>query len=234
MTAQAPPATRRAAGEPPAAPPGETSARRGRVNSPENTRADILVAAAREFAINGFSGARVDAIADQTQTSKRMLYYYFGSKEGIYRCVLLECYRALRRREGELDLANLSPIDALKAIVEFNFNHHIENQDFIRMVMNENVLMGRNLREIPFIKAENSSVIEMLREICEKGAAEGAMRAQVDPVDLHMSISALCVFNVSNRHTFSYLFDRDMMGQPALEARRKAVVDMILSSVAPE
>lgn len=161
-----------------------------------------------------------------------MLYYYFGSKEELYRSVLRESYRALRFNEGRLDVNDLRPADALAAVVAFNFDHHLRNEHFIRMVMNENVLMGRNIREIPSIKSENASVIAMLAEICARGAADGSMRARIDPVDLHMSISALCFFNVANRHTFSFLFDRDMTSEAASNVRRRAVVEMILGSVA--
>lgn len=208
--------------------------RRTFTKSPDTTRAGILAAAAEEFATHGFSGARVDVITAKTNTSKRMIYYYFGSKEALYRRVLQESYRALRLRESDLELENLQPVEALTKIVEFNFNHHMENEHFIRMVMNENVLMGRNIRQVPFIREENASVIELLDEICAKGAANGSMRPQIDPVDLHMSISALCVFNVANRHTFSYLFDRDMTSDAATAARRRSVVDMIIGGVSPK
>lgn len=204
-----------------------------RLKNTEATRADILEAAAREFALHGFSGARVDRIAAQMQTSKRMLYYHYKSKGELYRCVLRESYRSIRAKESALNLRSLRPIEALQAIVEFNFTHHVENEHFIRMVMNENVLLGRNIQNVPFIRAENASVIEMLREICEKGAAEGTMRSDIDPVDLHMSISALCVFNVANRHTFSFIFDCDMTSKAASAARRRSVVEMVLGWVAP-
>jgi AcrR family transcriptional regulator len=216
----------------PERPSSATAVPRRREPNPIDSKADILAVAAWEFARYGFSGARVDEIASKTKTSKRMLYYYFGSKEELYRCVLRESYRALRLKEGMLDLKSLRPIDALAAIIEFNFDHHMRNEHFIRMVMNENVLMGQNIREIPSIKSENASVIEMLGEICERGAEDGSMRAQIDPVDLHMSISALCFFNVANRHTFSFLFDRDMTSDAASSTRRRAVVDMVIGSVA--
>lgn len=202
-----------------------------RLENSKATRADILKVAAREFAMHGFSGARVDRIAAQMKTSKRMLYYHYKSKAELYRCVLRESYRAIRANESALNLENLTPLAALEAIVEFNFNYHIQNEHFIRMVMNENVLLGRNIQQIPSIRTENASVIEILRGICEAGAADGSMRPGIDPVDLHMSISALCVFNVANRHTFSFIFGRDMTGAAAVEARRRSVVATVLAAV---
>ena len=61
-----------------------TKAAAPRTNDPERTMADILEVATREFAEKGLAGARIDEIAEATRTSKRMIYYYFGSKEGLY------------------------------------------------------------------------------------------------------------------------------------------------------
>ena len=58
----------------------------------ERTRAEILEVATHEFAQRGYSGARVDEIADQTSTTKRMIYYYFGGKEQLYIAVLERAY----------------------------------------------------------------------------------------------------------------------------------------------
>jgi AcrR family transcriptional regulator len=55
---------------------------------PEATQARILAAALREFSAKGIAGARVDAIAARAKVNKRMLYYYFGSKEGLFREIL--------------------------------------------------------------------------------------------------------------------------------------------------
>src|ERR1700755_902533 len=73
----------------------------------ERTRAEILEVATREFAEHGFSGARVDEIAEQTRTTKRMLYYYFESKEGLYVAVLERAYAGIRAAEQEIDVDDL-------------------------------------------------------------------------------------------------------------------------------
>ena len=103
-----------------------------RTNDPERTMAGIIAVATAEFAAKGLAGGRIDAIADATHTSKRMIYYYYGSKEGLYLAVLEDAYRRIRATEAELHLADLSPIEALKALVGFTFDHHHSNQDFIR------------------------------------------------------------------------------------------------------
>ena len=204
---------------------------KGRANDPERTKADILAVATHEFSEKGLSGARIDEIADRTHTSKRMIYYYYGSKEGLYRAVLEACYRRIRSVEEKVDLETKPPLDALAELVEFTFDHHNQNPDFIRLVMVENIHHGENIASLP--SDVNESAIARLSDICRRGKAEGVIRPDIDPLDLHMSISALCFFNVSNRHTFSSIFKIDMASPEATKTRRKNVTDLILRYVKP-
>lgn len=215
-----------------AATPKEKSGKRTRTNDPDATRANILDVALREFADKGLSGARIDEIAERTRTSKRMIYYYFGSKEGLYRSVLEESYRGIRALEHALDLEHLPPLEALRQLVTTTFDYQNAHQDFVRLVMVENIHHGEHIGQLTSIGSLNSGAIEQLRRICRRGAAEGIMRPDIDPVDLHMSISALSFFNVSNRHTFSKIFRLDMASPAYLAARRASVADLIVRSVA--
>jgi AcrR family transcriptional regulator len=88
-----------------------------RTKEPEQTRRNIVDVATVEFAAKGLSGARNDEIAARTNTSKRMIYYYFGSKEALYLTVLEEAYRRIRRIEAELELDHLPPEEALARLV---------------------------------------------------------------------------------------------------------------------
>jgi AcrR family transcriptional regulator len=155
-----------------------------RTNDPERTRADILRVAMAEFADKGLSGARIDAIADATRTSKRMIYYYFDSKEGLYLAVLEEAYRRIRRTEGDLQLDNLPPEDALRRLVEFTFDHHAGNEAFIRIVMNENIERGKYLSQSQIIEDLNVPAIEAIGRIYERGRVAGVFREGLDPIDL--------------------------------------------------
>lgn len=207
---------------------------RTRTNDPDRTKADIVEVATKEFAEHGLSGARVDAIAERTRTSKRMIYYYFGSKEGLYREVLVNHYRTLRGSERALSLDELPPIEALTQLVHSTFDFHNSHEDGVRLIINENIQRGRNLEALPSLEPINSVLINGLRRICERGAAQGVMRPGIDPIDLYMSIAALAFFNVSNRHTFSIIFHADLESPEALARRRDSVTAMILRYVAPE
>jgi len=198
-----------------------------RTNDPERTMANILEVAMGEFAEKGLAGARIDQIADSTQTSKRMIYYYFGSKEGLYLAALEEAYRRMREIESEQQLADLAPLQALRRLVGFTFDHHASNENFIRLVMSENMQRGQYLAQSPSIQALNVPAISAIRQLYERGVALGVFRPGLDPIDIHASISALTFFNVSNRHTFGLIFKRDEGSAQAQAQRRANVVDMV-------
>ena len=203
----------------------------GRINDPERTMANILQEATAEFADKGLSGARIDEIAARTRTSKRMIYYYFGSKEGLYIAVLEEAYRRIRRIESDLHLDELGPEQALRTLVGFTYDYQLGNPDFVRLVMNENIHRGEFMAQSKTIQDLNVPVINAVRAVYERGVVAGVFRPDVDAIDLHMSISALCFFNVSNRHTFSLIFKRDLDSLAAVAARRENIVEMVVRFV---
>ncbi|MCE2657550.1 MAG: TetR family transcriptional regulator [Rubrivivax sp.] len=202
-----------------------------RTNDPARTMADILEVAMREFAEYGLAGARIDVIAAAMQTSKRMIYYYFGSKEGLYVAALEEAYRRMRDIEKGLHLEDLPPEEALRTLVAFTVDYQWAHPDYIRLVMTENIHRGEYLRQSKLIQQINVPAIEGLREVYERGVVAGVFRPGLDPIDLHMSISALSVFNVANKHTFSVIFKREMDSAPALDARRDSIVEMVVRFV---
>lgn len=199
----------------------------------ESTKANILDVARREFADKGLSGARIDEIAERTNTSKRMIYYHFGSKEGLYRAVLEEAYTRIRETETAMPIETMGAEEALKANVRLTFDYHHDHPEFVRLVMNENIHHGEFIKDVAGIERRNESVIRVLGEIIAKGRDEGVFRDDLDPIDLHMTISALCFYNVSNRYTFSEIFRRDMTSPQAVERRREQVVQVVLAACRP-
>jgi AcrR family transcriptional regulator len=204
-----------------------------RTNDPARTRRDIVEAATREFAQKGYSGARVDAIAGRTRTSKRMIYYYFGGKEGLYLAVLEEAYSGIRRAEATLDLDKLPPEAALRTLVGFTFDYYNKHPEFVRLVMNENIMDGVHMARSKKISRVNVTVIDAVRRIVSRGQKDRIFRRAIDPIELHMSISALGIFNVANRATFSTIFKRDMSSSRALAKRRQEVVEIVLRHARP-
>ncbi|HUZ62118.1 MAG TPA: TetR/AcrR family transcriptional regulator [Acetobacteraceae bacterium] len=200
----------------------------GRTHDPEGVRRNILEIATAEFAERGFSGARVDEIAAKTSASKRMIYYYFKDKEGLFIAVLEAAYAGIRNIELGLDLDGLSPVEALRRLAEFTFDYQNANPDFVRLVMVENIHNGIHIDRSERMQSLNVSVLHVLDEVYRRGVGEGVFRDKIDIIDLHMTISALSFFNVSNRSTFSKIFKRDMVTPAALAARRQVVAETVV------
>jgi AcrR family transcriptional regulator len=193
----------------------------------ERTKAEILAAATVEFSERGLNGARVDKIASRMRTNKRMIYYYFKSKERLYIAVLEEAYRRIREAEKQLKLDDLPPGEAIRCLAEFTFDYHWRNPQLAKLVVIENVHKGKYLSRSDSISSFNLSVIDAIRKVLRRGGEEGALRADIDPVELHMTISALSLFHVTNRYTFGTVFSRDMVSNEAAAQRKKEVVDII-------
>ncbi|XHM82293.1 TetR/AcrR family transcriptional regulator [Hydrogenophaga sp. ANAO-22] len=193
--------------------------------------ANILEVAMAEFAEKGLAGARIDEIAAATQTSKRMIYYYFQSKEGLYLAVLEESYRRMREIESQQHLEDLEPEAALRKLVEFTFDHHASHENYIRLVISENMNRGQFLAQSQSIQQLNVPAISAIRRLYERGVASGVFRPGLDAIDIHASISALTFFNVSNRHTFGLIFKRDLSDPKIAAARRDAIAEMVLRYV---
>jgi AcrR family transcriptional regulator len=195
----------------------------------ERTRAEVLDVAGEVFAEAGLSGARVDEIAARTSTTKRMLYYYFGSKEGLYLAVLERAYRGIRQVETALDPGDLAPAEVVRRIAQLTFDHHHEHPDFIRLVAIENIHGGRYLRRLERLDELGPPAVTVLEDVLARGAATGEFRRGVTAIDVHMLISAFCVFQVANNHTFGYLFRYDMTS-PSVRARNRAMIgDVVVS-----
>ncbi|MER0239900.1 TetR family transcriptional regulator [Fulvimarina sp. MAC8] len=199
----------------------ERSGSRSWKQDPEAVRTDILKAARSEFAEHGLAGARVQQIAERTKTSKRMIFYYFGDKQGLYRAVLEDAYANVRQQEEDLDLDGLPPEDALIRLVEFTFDHHRASPEFIRLVAIENIHRARHMASIDSLADTNRRVIEKLERIRAAGVAKGLFRSDISALQLHWQISALCFFNVSNRTTFERNFGASLFAPNAQDELKR-------------
>jgi AcrR family transcriptional regulator len=196
---------------------------------PEGVKQNILDVATLEFADLGFDGARVDAIAEKTNTTKRMIYYYFKSKGDLYAAVLDRAYNGIRSLESKLELEHLSPEAALRKVIEFTFDYHDEHPNFVRLIMNENMLRGAHLGALPNLQKSNSPAIEVLSRVLTRGYKAGSFVRKVSPVKLHFMISALCFCRVSNRYTFGANFGFDLTASRSRSGMREMFVATIIS-----
>lgn len=198
---------------------------------PEAIKENILLVATEEFAANGLSGASINEIAQKTTASKRMIYYYFGDKEGLYCAVLERVYATLRNSEDLLDVGGLPPTEALRRLIEATFDSHMNAPQFIRLVMIENIHNAAYLAKSEIVPMLNRSIILKLEEVCERGKAEGAFRNGADALQLHWMTSAFSFYNVSNKATFSASFGQSLYSTDAQSQLKARVTDMVLAAV---
>ncbi|NYI76902.1 TetR family transcriptional regulator [Nocardioides panzhihuensis] len=199
-----------------------------RLRDAERTRAELLEVATEVFSEQGYSGARVDEIAERTRTTKRMIYYYFGGKEGLYLAVLEAAYRRIREAEQGLHADHLAPVDAVRRIAELTFDHHHDHPGFIRLVSVENIHNGQHLGKVESLRDLGTPAVSLLDDVLARGRASGELRGDVDAVDVHMLISSYCVFQVANAATFGFLFGRDMLAPDVRERHRRILGDIVV------
>lgn len=195
----------------------------------ERTYEDIIKVATKEFAQHGLSGGRVDDIAEKTRTTKRMIYYYFGSKEGLYTAVLTKAYAGIRNLEKNLRLEDAEPEAAIRRLVDFTFDYHEEHTEFVRLVMIENIHRAEYLIKSDAARNQNSAAIDALVQVLRRGFASGIFKRKIDPIDLHMLISAFCFFRSSNRYTFGSIFQRDFSKPKLRQAHKRLIADAIIA-----
>ncbi len=195
------------------------------------TRERILDAATDEFVVYGFSGARIDRIVSAAACNIRMIYHYFGNKEGLYVAALEKVYAEIREGEQALDLGSLAPLDAIHRLVDFTFDHFASQPSFVGMTQNENLVGGRYMARATRISAMSSPLMRTLKALLRQGAADGTFRSGIDAFQLYVSVVALSCHHLNNRHTLSVAFGVDMTSRRWLTQRRAHVREMILAAV---
>lgn len=201
---------------------------RSQRRDPARNQGRILRAAVAEFARYGLGGARVDRIAARAGANKRMLYYYYGNKEALFLAVLEDSYARIRTAERALHLTDVDPREAMRRLVEFTWKYYLEHPEFLTLLASENLHRGRHVKRAKNIIAMHSPFVSMIQQVLERGARTGEFRRGVDPVQLYISIAGLGYFYLSNRHTLSTIFRRDLMAPRHKAERLRHMVELVL------
>ena len=201
---------------------------RNQRRNPVRNQGRILKAAVTEFARHGLGGARVDRIAARAGANKRMLYYYFGNKDELFLAVLVDSYARIRSAERALHLTDLDPREAMRRLVEFTWNYYLQHPEFLTLLNSENLHRARHIRRSRSIVAMHSPFVAMIKQVLERGARAGEFRRGVDPVQLYISVAALGYFYLSNRHTLSAIFERDLLAPKSKAERLKHMTELVL------
>lgn len=196
---------------------------------PSRTRAAILAAATREFTAKGLDGARVDTIAKRSGSNKRMIYHYFGGKEGLYLAVLEQTYTGIRKAEIGLELADRDPVDGIRELVHFTWNYFLDHPEFLSLLGTENLHRARYLKQSARIRDLHSPLVDMISRLLDRGVKEGRFRSDVDPIQLYITIASLGFFYLSNRHTLSTIFGRDLNSPENIAARGRHIEEVVIA-----
>lgn len=199
--------------------------------NPDDTKRRILAAAKVEFAKKGLGGARVDDIAARAKANKRMMYHYFGNKDDLFKQVVEDAYSEFREREAALELDNLEPVMAVKALIAFIWRYFLENPEFITLVNSENLHKARHIKKSERLEEINRSFVGRMQHLLERGVKAKVFRAGLDPVQVNISIAAVGYYYLTNRFTGSIVFERDLMSEKALAARLEFNTQTILRMI---
>ncbi len=197
----------------------------------DRSRLALLTAARDEFAEHGLGGARVDRIAERAGVDKRLIYHYFENKDSLFLTVLEDTYRSIRAAEQQLHLSDLPPAEAVRRLTEFTWNYYLEHPEFLTLLNSENLHRGRHLEQSRRARELNSPLVQTLGEILERGRAAGVFRGGIDPVQLYISIAGLSYFYLSNTHTLSAIFGRNLLSPKARSERLSHICEVILGYV---
>ncbi len=197
------------------------------------TRARILDAAKRQFAARGLKDARIEDIAKRAGANRRMIYYYFGSKDALYLAALEGVYAQLMDEERKIDVDKLHPVAAITEIVRLKIEHYALHPEFISFLNMENLYQAKHLRRSKRIADFKAPLTDILARVLKRGQHSGLFRSDIDPVDLYISICALGYLYFSNKHTLGVIFGRDLTAPAAVMRRKDSITDMIMSYLAP-
>jgi len=208
-----------------------SSAQEPRLRDADRSQQTILLAARDEFALYGLAGARVDRIAERADINKRLIYYYFKSKDDLFLAVLENTYADIRAAEQKLHLDEMDPVEAIRELVSFTWHYYLEHPEFISLLNSENQHNAAHLKKSARIQEMNSPLVQMLDTVLERGRRQDLFRAGIDPVQLYISIASICYFYLSNNQTLSAIFGRDLRAPKAMAQRLSHMTDMVLGYV---
>ena len=195
-----------------------------------DTRGRILKAAMDLFAAHGLHGTTVDAIVQAAGVNKRMVYHYFGSKEKLYREVLVEVYKRLSLLEVETFRHSDDIEENFRDIVALYFDFLRGNPDFSRLVLWENLNEGRSLTGARPHLTKNP-VLHLLDRALKRAKAAGVVRREIKVKHLLINLIALCQIYTSNRHTLSQALEMDLSSPRVLREGKKQAVNLLLNGI---
>ena len=195
------------------------------------TRDAILKAATKVFAKSGYDGGRIEAISKAARSYDRMIYYYFGSKEGLFVAVLEETYRRFNEAESALVIDEQKPVAALTEMIRFIWHYYQKNPEFIALLNSENLHRGRHISKSSRAREMSSPAVGLVQQVLEAGVAQGLFRRDLAARDVYLMIASMGYFYLSNRHTLSAFLGENLESAAALAHWERFLIDAVLRTV---
>jgi AcrR family transcriptional regulator len=202
-----------------------------REQAAQTTRDNILRAATKVFARYGYEGGSVEKISQSAKSFDRMIYYYFGSKEGLFIEVLEDMYRRMNDAELELDLDLEQPVESLKEVIRFVVTYYSKNPEFITLLNTENLHRGKHISKSMRAREYSSPAIAIIQKLLESGVKKKVFRADISARNVYLLIAATGYFYISNRHTLSAFLGEDLQTPEALADWQAFITSTVLRTV---
>jgi len=197
----------------------------------KTTKETILAAAEVVFARNGYDGASTVAIAKQAKCYESLIYYHFGNKDKLFAAVLEDAYRKLVAAEQALHVDYADPRQALADVVLFMWDYYQQHPELIFLLNTENLLKGKHVKHSAELQKFLPNAIRVLRGAVEAGVQQGVFREDIHVDDLYISVMGLGYFYLSNRHTLSAFFGKDLMAGSERERWGRWMVETVFNAV---
>jgi TetR/AcrR family transcriptional regulator len=197
------------------------------------TKARILDAATREFALRGYDGARVGAVVKRARCNINLVYHYFGNKEKLFIAVMERAYANIRSHHKDMELRNAPPEDAMRGLIMSTFRMFVDFPETIGLLVSENIHRARHIKNSKLIISMYDALLEFIRELLDRGVAKGVFRPGVDATELFISINAEGYFYLSNHHTLGVILHQDLMTEDRLRQRESFITDVIMGFLRP-
>lgn len=202
-----------------------------RRRDPQASRKRLLDAAIDVFSRFGPEAASIDDICRKAGLNKRMVYHYFGSKEGLYREALRVVYDQFANVEVGLASMLLPPEEMLETLVRHYYAFLAGHPEFVRLISFENLNDGKVARQLA-LEGKKAQIATALHLALQKGQAERRFREGIDATELLVSIFSLCFFYFSNQYTMGQFLGLDSLASRTdLESHIRHVVDLLLRGI---
>jgi len=195
------------------------------------TRDKILRAATKVFARYGYEGGSVEKISRLAKSYDRMIYYYYGSKEGLFVSVLEGIYRRMDEAEAKVAPDPSNPVEALKTVIRFKLDYYWRNPDFVNLLNTENLHKGRHVSKLEHRGEYSSHAIQSIGRILESGAEQGLFRPNLNARDVFLLIASMAYFYTSNRYTLTVFLGDELDTPEAVSHWEAFVMDSVLRAV---